>query len=285
MPGRADFVNREASLVSGEPVDWSFGTNWQKYLGAVTPERLEQARASLSTSFAGASFRGESFLDIGCGSGLFSMSAAVMGAASVVSIDVDPSSVACAERLRAGMADVRWECLLGSVLDEAFVSTIPKASRVYSWGVLHHTGNMWKALRRVTELVADNGLLCVALYSTPNRPAMQMTLKRMYNRTPRRLRWLTRAFYGTAKLGFLTVARHENPYAYVRDYGKRNRGMSYWRDVEDWLGGLPFQYAEVDAVTSFVAPLGFEVCGAVAASAGGCHEYLFRRTATHSYPS
>ena len=35
---------------------------------------------------------------------------------------------------------------------------------VYCWGVLHHTGNMWKAIDNSTEFVSDTGLYYISIY-------------------------------------------------------------------------------------------------------------------------
>jgi len=38
---------------------------------------------------------------------------------------------------------------------------------VYSWGVLHHTGGMWRALENAALPVAGGGRLFVAIYNDP----------------------------------------------------------------------------------------------------------------------
>jgi len=52
---------------------------------------------------------GRSVLDLGCGTGRLAIGAALLGATSVVGVDVDPSAIAVAERAaRAADADVRF---------------------------------------------------------------------------------------------------------------------------------------------------------------------------------
>src|SRR5689334_16942781 len=128
-------INDEAAKRSGERIGFSFGENWQRYLDEVDEAQLRQAEESLQESFAWAQLAGETFVDLGCGSGVFSLAARHLGA-QVTSVDVDPASVACAERLR-GPEDASWHVRLASVLEP---ETLPHGSRVYSWGVLHHTG-------------------------------------------------------------------------------------------------------------------------------------------------
>jgi predicted RNA methylase len=274
------YVNREAARRAGERVSFSFGRNWRKFLDMVDEKRISQAEESLTRSFGGAPLAGEPFFDIGCGSGLFSLAAARLGAAAVLSVDVDPAAVACAARLRARYeAESAWETVQGSVLDRRFVSSLGTASRVYSWGVLHHTGAMWQAVDAALSLVAPGGLCCIALYTTPRRPRLDLALKRTYNQMPAVLQPPARLAYGTARLAALVAIRRRNPVRYVREYGRRSRGMSYWRDVEDWLGGLPYEFAASDEVAAVAGARGFRIVSQVVRGPGACSEYLLRRSA------
>jgi SAM-dependent methyltransferase len=265
-------VNREAARRSGESIGFSFGENWQKYLGGLDEDRVARAQESLSTSFAGAELAGHTFLDLGCGSGVFSLAARRLGA-DVVSVDVDPASVACAEQLRGD--DRGWRVVQQSVLDP---TGLPQADRVYSWGVLHHTGAMWEAVERALALVAPGGLACLALYNRPNHLPVHLFLKRTYNRLPNG--FLRRSMvlgYGLAWLVAGGVLRRRSPWRYVREYGDNARGMSFWRDVEDWLGGLPFEFTTPDEFRAHVPP-GFELVAVLERTPGACNEYLLRRT-------
>src|SRR5437763_3027974 len=85
---------------SGERVTFSFGANWQKFLETLTEEKIGFAVESLRRFTGLESFAGQSFLDLGCGSGLFSLAAMRLGADSVVSVDIDPQCVECCRRLR-----------------------------------------------------------------------------------------------------------------------------------------------------------------------------------------
>lgn len=265
-------VNREAATRSGERVGFSFGENWQKYVGGLDESRLTRAQASLCVSFAGAELAGHTFLDLGCGSGIFSLAARRLGA-TVTSVDVDPASVACALGLRGDDAD--WTVVEQSVLEP---TGLPQADRVYSWGVLHHTGAMWEAVDKALTLVAPGGLACIALYNTPNHLAVHMFLKRTYNRVPGFVRRAMVLGYGSAWLAASTLVNRRNPLTYVRHYGDGARGMSFWRDVEDWLGGLPFECTEPDEF-ALRLPEGFEVVNVLVRSPGACNEYLLRRSA------
>lgn len=265
-------INREAATRSGESIGFSFGENWQRFLLRLDETKIAQAQESLTTSFGGASLGGHTFLDLGSGSGLFSLAARRLGA-RVVSVDVDPASVSCAEQLRGD--DEGWRVVQQSVLDP---TGLPQADRVYSWGVLHHTGAMWEAVDRALGLVAPGGLACLALYNRPRAPRVQILLKRTYNRLESSaLRTLMVLAYGSSWLLVGSVARRRNPITYVRRYGDNTRGMSFWRDVEDWLGGLPFEFTEPDEFRRHVPP-GFEVVSVLQRAPGACDEYLLRRS-------
>lgn len=267
-----NFRNTEGAALAKESVDFSFGENWRKYLDELHGTQLELARASLRDAFAPWPLDGFRFLDLGCGSGIFSLSAHTEGAV-VVSVDIDPSSVACAEYLSQG----KWPCHRGSVLDPAFLESLGSFHRVYSWGVLHHTGSMWRAVENAVSLLAPGGIACIALYNRPNRPRLHVALKRTYNRLPNVMKPLMRLVYGLAWLAARTIAKRESPIRFVREYGERARGMSFWRDVEDWLGGLPYEYVLDGEVESFLEERGLVVERVAVGPPGANNEYLVRR--------
>jgi SAM-dependent methyltransferase len=273
-----DFRNSEAALASGERIGFSFGKNWARFLADLDAPQIEQAARSLSDAFGDFNLAGERFIDVGCGSGVFSLSALRAGASEVVSIDIDPQSIACAKALRQFAATPEnWTIVRGSVLDPEFVASIEPASRVYSWGVLHHTGSVWKAIESAMSLVPPAGVLCLGLYNRPSRAELHMSLKRTYNRLPSGLQPLLSLAYASALLGGLAVLRRRNPVKYVRDYGRRSRGMSFWRDVEDWLGGLPCEFVDESDICAFATARGFTVERVVRRSPGANNEYLIRR--------
>src|SRR3712207_1360016 len=169
---------------------FEFGENWSRFLELLDDGRIARAEESLKTMLEVESLEGKSFLDIGSGSGLFSLAARRLGA-RVHSFDYDPQSVACTMELRRRFfpEDSDWKVEEGSALDAEFVSSLGKFDVVYSWGVLHHTGQMWKALENVDALVAPGGKLYIAIYNdTGTQSARWKWIKRTYNRLPRFLR-------------------------------------------------------------------------------------------------
>lgn len=274
----AGFHNVEAEQSSGESISFSFGRNWQKYLRRLDEARLAQARESLIESLDGEHLGGKTFIDAGCGSGIFSLSALQLGAVHVTSIDVDPGSIDCAGQLRKrAQAWDSWEIQRGSLLDPEFVATIAPADVVYSWGVLHHTGAMWDAIANTMRLVRPGGQLCLGLYREPSRVSAHMALKRAYNSLPGVFRPGMCAVYYGMLIARQSWAGRTSPWRYVQEYGRNSRGMSLWRDVEDWLGGLPCQFATPAGVRTFAAQRGFDLRRTLIRPPGANNEYLLRR--------
>ena len=138
---------------------FGFGDNWTRFLSVLNDERIEEAKTSLRRMLNVESLVDKTFLDVGSGSGLFSLAARMLGA-QVYSFDYDPQSVGCtAELKRRYFPDDGWVVESGSVLDKEYLSRLGSFDVVYSWGVLHHTGSMWEALANVAPLVRPGSLL------------------------------------------------------------------------------------------------------------------------------
>ena len=222
------------------------------------------------------------FLDIGCGSGLFSLAAWRLGAAKITSIDVDRDSVECCRQLASQVdkKDTReWNIVQGSILDQALISGLAKCDVVYSWGVLHHTGNMWKAIENAGTLVSPGGMFMIGIYNWQGGrrgTAAWQKLKKWYCTAPR---WQSRLWewsYISWKLLYMVLVLR-NPITHIRDYQKNNRGMSWFRDVSDWLGGYPYEAATPEEILDFGRNrLGFELIKQKINCGLGISEFLFK---------
>jgi 2-polyprenyl-3-methyl-5-hydroxy-6-metoxy-1,4-benzoquinol methylase len=256
---------------------FAFGENWRRFLDVVDDARIVAAQESLEQMLGRHSIEGKRFLDVGSGSGLFSLAARRLGAARVQSFDLDPDSVACTRELRRLYLpdDPAWRVDLGSILDEGFVASLGRHDVVYAWGVLHHTGSMWQAIEQAASLVDEGGRLFVALYNDQGaRSAVWRRVKRTYNRLPRRLQ----PFMAAAATGPIVLAGGAKAVARGRAAQSSPRGMSRWRDAVDWVGGYPFEVARPDEVFGFLHERGWALerlvtCGGKL----GCNEYVFRR--------
>lgn len=256
---------------------FSFGKNWAAFIERhFSEERVRIARQRLLEFLELPNLAGRSFLDIGCGSGLSSLAAWEAGAAQVVSFDVDPDSVRTTERVRQMRgAPGNWRVLEGSVLDRGFLATLEPADIVYSWGVLHHTGRMWEAVRNAAGCVKPGGLFFIALYLTTPRSAYWLELKKRYNRAPAWRKRCMEWHYIVRHTLVPNLIRGRNPLRLIRNY-QSNRGMDFLTDVRDWLGGYPYEDASIAEVVRFCRrELGLNLININ--PSGTMVEYLFER--------
>jgi 2-polyprenyl-3-methyl-5-hydroxy-6-metoxy-1,4-benzoquinol methylase len=263
---------------------FEFGENWSRFLAALDEERIREAEDSLKRMLEVESLAGQSFLDIGSGSGLFSLAARRLGA-RVHSLDYDPRSVACTRELRRRYfpEDPGWKVEEGSALDADYIRSLGLFDVVYSWGVLHHTGEMWKGLENAQLPVRPGGRLFVAIYNdTGTQAARWKWIKKTYNRLPRLLRppFAALAIAPDELKPALRALLRLRPAEYVRRWTgyDKNRGMSRWRDIVDWVGGYPYEVATPDEIFDFYRARGFTLtrlkCGGVGL---GCNEFVFVR--------
>lgn len=274
-------INDEVKATQEEGARFGFGRNWARYLTLVDDERIATAEQSLKDMLERESLEGLRFLDVGSGSGLFSLAARNLGA-TVHSFDYDPESVGCTQALRERYrtGDENWSIERGDALHEDYLGQLGTFDVVYSWGVLHHTGNMWRALGNVAPLVNRGGQLFIALYNDQRWLSKYwIRVKRLYNR----------GFLGRT----VVIATHA-PYFWVRHVAKailrptkgtdsRRRGMAAWRDIIDWLGGYPFEVARPENVLAFYRERGFTLTRMTTVDGRhGCNEYVFRAPSSSS---
>jgi 2-polyprenyl-3-methyl-5-hydroxy-6-metoxy-1,4-benzoquinol methylase len=270
MTNVTNVKTHEQEIRDGER--FAFGENWSRFLQLLDEQRIQQAVDSLKQMLEVESLKGKSFLDIGSGSGLFSLAAKRLGA-KVFSFDYDPQSVACTKELkrRYFKSDSDWEVQTGSVLDGAYLNSLGKFDIVYSWGVLHHTGAMWTALANVDDKVADNGTLFIALYNhQPFTSRYWMAVKRTYNkyRFTRPIFFFIHALYPTLPSVLLKFLQN-------REYP---RGMSAWYDLHDWLGGYPFEVSRPEEIFKFYRKRGYRLAALKTVGGKlGCNEFVFQR--------
>ncbi len=280
--GRMEKSTFESEIEKGKR--FTFGSNWSDFLSTVEERHILEAEKSLAEKLGMKRLDGLKFLDAGCGSGLFSLAAKRLGA-TVHSFDFDPKSVACAQELKRRFFadDPDWTIEEGSVLDSEYLASLGTFDVVYSWGVLHHTGDMWKALDAIEASVADGGKLFIAIYNyQPLFTSSWTMIKRAYNRGPKivskALLWGVIGWYETA-MSVLAIARLKNPWPPHRwkEY-RHNRGMSIWHDYVDWVGGYPFEAARPEEIFHFYRDKGY-VLQDLKTCAGrqGCNEFVFRK--------
>jgi 2-polyprenyl-6-hydroxyphenyl methylase/3-demethylubiquinone-9 3-methyltransferase len=256
-----------------------FGANWADFSRYIDDDRCREARESLAARLGDLS--GRSFLDVGCGSGLFSLAAVQLGAGPVRSFDYDQDSVTTTASLkeRRGGDAGDWAIERGDVLDRGYVSTLGQWDVVYSWGVLHHTGDMRAAWENVACSVAPGGQLFISIYNDQGvRSRAWSIIKRTYHRVPSSLRSVFVMFVMGPREALSALAH--GPLAYVRWWRtyKSNRGMSRWHDLVDWVGGYPFEVAKPEDVFDFFHSRGFTLDWMLTCGGGlGCNQFVFTR--------
>lgn len=261
---------------------FEFGKNWLDYSDKIDEAKILQAVEDLKRLNGGGSFHGKSFLDIGSGSGLHALAAIRMGAASITCVDIDPNSVEATSRTLAIHApQTPANVYMASIFDMN-----PKVNGVfdvvYSWGVLHHTGDMYRALEAAAQLVKVDGLFIVALYKKTLFCGLWRVIKKWYTNTSSKNQKMARTIRTyIQKAGYLIKGK--NFKEYVANYSQW-RGMNFENDLHDWMGGYPYESISPLSCHSFFKKLGFELENEFIATPGGfgilgtiCDEYVFRK--------
>jgi 2-polyprenyl-3-methyl-5-hydroxy-6-metoxy-1,4-benzoquinol methylase len=261
---------------------FAFGNNWKQFLAVLNEERIVEAERSLTEMLGDGALAEKSLLDVGSGSGLFSLAAMRLGAARVHSFDYDPESVACTHELKRRYFPnaENWTIERGNALDSDYVQSLGQWDVVYSWGVLHHTGDMWRALRNVSALVTEGGLLYISIYNDQGYLSRGWkAVKKVYNSSVVG-KWTTLGVfvpYFALREAVGDLVRRKNPLRGFRDQ-QGYRGMSRMYDWIDWLGGYPFEVARPDEVFGLYQTQGFalerlKTCGGKL----GCNEFVLRK--------
>jgi SAM-dependent methyltransferase len=274
--------NRVKSILSDN--DWSpanepnvrfaFGKNWTNFLSVIDETRVTEAAARLSETLG--NLEGKSFLDVGSGSGLHSLAAIRLGASRVHSFDYDIQSVACTQEMKTRFAPkAKWHVEQGSGLDDSYIHSLGTFDVVYSWGVLHHTGNMWKALDLVAAPVRET--LMVSVYHDQGwKSRFWKSYKRAYNSSARPLQILMEALVFGWCWGKPFVRHPKLTTERWKNYSSQ-RGMSPWYDVVDWAGGYPFEVAAPEALIAFYQQRGFTLKHSEIRGGASCNGFVFSR--------
>ncbi|MBV8514144.1 MAG: methyltransferase domain-containing protein [Acidobacteria bacterium] len=261
---------------------FSFGENWSHYAEKIDEARIEEAEKSLLRLVGREAIEGKTFLDIGCGSGLFSLAAVRLGACKLLAVDLDPKSVETTRKtLSRYAAGKNWDVQNISVfhLDPEKLGVFDV---VYSWGVLHHTGAMYQAITKAATMVGATGTISLALYAKTPFCGMWRIEKRIYSRSPRWVQKMIEVVYLT--LVRLRLALKGESYQKRREKYWEQRGMDMYYDTRDWLGGYPYESISPEEAKTFMRGLGFDQIRAftepcIGLLGTGCDEYSFTRTA------
>ncbi len=263
---------------------FEFGQNWADFSKLIDQESIDQAITKLSNLLGGReAIDGHSFLDIGCGSGLHALAAQRLGAAEITAIDFDPLSVETARKVFSEYGRLENTVFLQANILTLAEDELKTYDIVYSWGVLHHTRNLWLAIKNASRHVKPDGLFAIALYEKTKLCSLWKIEKQIYSSSPvfirRPLEW---CYMGVFYLAMICWGKSFQQYI---DNYNRERGMNWRTDVRDWLGGWPYESASQQEVENLVGKLGFERLPLGKPSppskwgllGTGCSEYVFRR--------
>ena len=219
-------------------------------------------------------------MDIGCGSGIHSLAALLLGADKVHAVDVDPDSV---ETTRA-MIERYWKgdnfsVDVVNVFDQAF-SNLPTVDIVHSWGVLHHIGAMWEAIEQTAALIAPGGQFIIAIYRKTPLCEFWKWEKRVFTSGGSLVWAILTGSYAAMKIS-RDLMRLKNPIRKIKHYSQGKRVMHWKSDIIDWLGGYPYESASAEEIVGFVESKGFTLQYSnktkpeIGIFGSGCAEYRF----------
>lgn len=273
--------NANNKILTDVETHYEFGQNWEDYSSQLDEGRIASACSKLQVLLGSPDLLNKSFLDIGSGSGLHSLAATRLGASHVTAIDIDKKSTATTrDSLSKFAPEADTDCKTLSILAPS-ANDLGLYDVVYSWGVLHHTGSMWEAIQKASTRVAPKGLFVIAIYRKSLTCSLWKHEKKLFTNSGNATRSVLRGLF---KLGFQfsCLFKGRRFSQIVSDY-RTQRGMDWHIDVDDWLGGYPYESATADEIVDFILPLGFALEHAVVAKTWfglfgvGCSEFRFRR--------
>lgn len=142
-----------------------YGQLWDRFDEKEYVEKAYQILVErlAASEFDLASIIGRTVLDMGCGSGRYSLALARAGAARVVGVDLGKRSIESARAIasRAGLANVEFRT--GDVLDLPFEDGA--FDFVFCNGVLHHTADMERGIREMYRVLRPGGRAFLYLYA------------------------------------------------------------------------------------------------------------------------
>jgi len=209
-------------------------------------------------------------IDIGCGSGLSSLSFTKLGCKELISFDYDQESVNATKITKNKFIKFQenWNVYQDSILNDNLIDKYGTFDIVYSWGVLHHTGNLWKAINNSISLCKENGYVWLALYNDGPTYSQDLKLKITFNNSNRN---------DKIKILKKYISLNWPNWSPKKLLEYDSRGMNKYNDAIDWLGGYPYEVVNYSNVISYFEKHNFEVINLFIGGGRGCSTYLFKK--------
>ena len=264
-------------------IRYDFGRNWNDFSQNISEEQIEYAENAIKNLIP--VIKGKTVIDIGCGSGLHALAFLRLGAKSITCIDYDENSIKTTSILlkRFYKNKKKYVVKQMDILSSDYLKNLSpnKFDIVYSWGVLHHTGQMFKAIDNTCNLVSENGHLAIALYIKTKFCRFWSFEKRLYSSLNYLRLFIKIPFFVLLLTAYVFKKRHM-PWTVLKNY-KIERGMSFYYDIDDWLGGYPYESVSHKEIISFLSKKNF-LCfkhfnthNRFGLFGSGCGQWIFKR--------
>ena len=261
---------------------YSFGKNWLGYSQIIGSSEIDSVTSDLTILLNMKNLKQVSVLDIGSGSGVHDVGFYRLGCRNLTAIDYDQDCVKATQlTLEKFCPGSGFRVFQGDILSKDMQS-LGKFDLVYSWGVLHHTGNLYGAIRNAASLVAEGGQFAIALYRKTLLCGFWKAEKRVYSILPTIIQRFIEVIYISFFSLCLLFFRKTSIFNYIKNYSSK-RGMNFFADVRDWLGGYPYESISPDDLRILMSSLGFtqvyslEGHNKIGVFGSGCDEYLFQK--------
>jgi 2-polyprenyl-6-hydroxyphenyl methylase/3-demethylubiquinone-9 3-methyltransferase len=255
-----------------------FGKNWKTFNLKSDLSHIEHSQKSLDALIGKDVICNKTVLDIGCGSGIHALSFLRAGAKYIKCIDLDPDAVeTTVSRLEEYNPD-KWNAQIANILDVKSNSH-EFFDIVFSWGVLHHSGNLMMAIKNSADFCKDGSLLILAIYRRTSLCTFWKIEKKIYNIVPSVFRRIIDLTFACVFL-FAKWTQGNSPRAFVKNY-RMQRGMDFMTDIRDWLGGYPYESASPATIHNFLTVRGFNLIKSNIRDqqfgflGSGCNEYIY----------
>ncbi|HUQ65005.1 MAG TPA: class I SAM-dependent methyltransferase [Flavitalea sp.] len=167
----------------------------------------------------------------------------------------------------------KLEVFHGSILDKTFIEQLGQFDLVYSWGVLHHTGNMWEAIDNALTLVRQNGFFYLTIYKDDSYDH-SIRQKKNYNSASSFGKKIIESYH-IFRIMVKRILHLKNPFTWNE---KLERGMNIYHDLVDWLGGLPYEAASEDEMLQWGIRNNLKLKRILCkGNYGSCNYYLFQK--------